>query len=959
MGRTKIAHKNSAFALAILIFLSTIPSVYAEATITLTAMPTTQEADPGTTAEYTIVVRNTGENDVTVTLSTSQGSECTGYTSTVEQPQGAISSGDSVDVLLSVNLTAQPAESCDTTVTGVATEVGAVPGTSPPTGTADVIVTTTAGEGSGGSTWGVEISTQHPEDKTWNGNDDEVIWPITVENTGRLNATINIDWENPGDCSIHGGSWDIVVDPNQVTLDSGDEEVVTFSISGLDDDDDDMAARLTCYTITATVTNAGLGADEENTTDELDLSLEIPEVKLCSFTTDSVSVNAAPFSSETARFTVTNEGNTDFNVVITTAGNKNSWIQEIEPPNGELSLQQPMVFDVLISPDDSASADTTHSITIRINEQRGGSTGDIICTSTLEVTVGLFRDGEINFVGEVPEIEPGTTGSAQISITNKGNGPGYFEFSILAEEPAGWSSSFYDGGNEEVVSMNSIQLEQDQSITVFVNISVPIDALADDAVIYTVKLMQGNGDLFDQDSTSISVAERHDIDLEVTVNSQSGKDGATVSYPFTVLNPGNVADNYNLGVSKNSCTSSDGANSDWDVRFFEDTPNSVEINMINIPAQTSKNIIAKVTIDGGEKSQCRTTIQVLNTADQINLQESFNITTTSSNLIFRMNAFFENPGDLPNQVESTQPPGGSAEFVFWIQNDGVFYGNPQEDNAVITVRTINGVNYELNINKNGIIYDGSESIPVPMKYVLRDLSTGEFFTNGDGEILEFTDMDDANTTWLAGGLAETHEIMLYALQVTIKLDIDEDVEDGNGGTVYVDVRSEFNAEDIKTLEIVLKIETIHDLKIEAVNGDTQTTELPENAYFELRIYNNGNTNERIVVHISEGLRGWIPLVPETDDLEFTLEPGSFRVITIKVEPPESTLNDEFDFTVSIQPKDATGMIGRENIELKVIGNEPGGFLPSFSFFTSISCILVAAVSNLIYQRRNMKNIPKV
>ena len=84
--------------------------------------------------------------------------------------------------------------------------------------------------------------------------------------------------------------------------------------------------------------------------------------------------------------------------------------------------------------------------------------------------------------------------------------------------------------------------------------------------------------------------------------------------------------------------------------------------------------LAKVTIDGGEKSQCRSTIQVLNTADQINLQKSFNITTTSSNLIFRMNAFFDEPGENPNQVEITRAPGGSAEFVFWIQNDGVFMG---------------------------------------------------------------------------------------------------------------------------------------------------------------------------------------------------------------------------------------------------------------------------------------------
>ena len=270
-----------------------------------------------------------------------------------------------------------------------------------------------------------------------------------------------------------------------------------------------------------------------------------------------------------------------------------------------------------------------------------------------------------------------------------------------------------------------------------------------------------------------------------------------------------------------------------------------------------------------------------------------------------MNAFFDEPGENPNQVEITRAPGGSAEFVFWIQNDGVFYGNPQEDNAVITVRTLNGINYELVIDRNGILYDGSESIPVPMKYVLREIATGNFATNPNGDILEFSDMDEANQTWLAGGLVDTHQIMLYALEVRISLNIDEDAEDGSGGTVYIDVRSEYNAEDIKTLEVLVNIETIHDLKIEAVGSTTQNINYPDNANFELRIYNDGNTNERVVVVLSEGLRGWIPLIPDSDDIEFTLAPGEFRVIVVKVEPPESTLTDEFEFTVSVQPEDTT------------------------------------------------------
>lgn len=934
MSRGNMSSRNYAFSLAILIFLSTIPTVYAAAEVSLNASPMTQESDPGTTAEYTITVNNDGSDDITVTLTASQGPECTGYTSTVEQPQGAISSGDSVDVMLYVNLSAQPAEECDTTVQAAAQSI-----TGP--GNGEITVTTTAGEGSSGSTYGVELSTDHSEKKTWNGNDEEVIWPVTVKNTGQFNQSINLEAETTGspNCDNHDMTYEI--DPQQVSLDAGDEEVVTFTVFGMNDEGWALNA---CFLITATITNAPPGQDEENNTDELELELEIPEIKDCSFTSSSVSVSAEPFESTTARFTIQNEGNADFNIAISSSGSKSSWIKDIEPGSGTLDLDTNYVFDVLVSPDNSIDAGQTASITIRASAQQGG----VLCTSVLDVTVGQYHDGEIEFIGNVAEIQPGDTGSAQIQITNTGNGPDTFSVSIDSDEPSGWSSSFYAGDTGG--SINSISVDKGQSVIVFLNISVPSNALADEAVVYTAELLRNN-ELLDDDATSVPVAERHGIDIDVTITTQSGKDGTTVSFPFTVTNDGNIADDYNLVVSKNSCTSSDGSNSDWDVRFFEDAPNAVEINLINIPAQTTKNLLAKITIDGGEKSQCRSTVQVLNTADQLNLQKTFNLTTTSSNLIFRMNAFFENPGENANQVEVTQAPGGSAEFVFWIQNDGVFYGNPQEDNAVITVRSINGVEHELTVNKNGVVSDVTESIPVPMKYVLRNLTSGDFYVGGDGEVLEFSDMDDANNTWLAGGLSGTHEIMLFAIQVTISLNIDEDVEDGDGGTVYIDVRSEFNAEYVKTLEVVLKIETIHDLKIEAIGSATQNIEYPDNAVFELRIYNDGNTNERVVVVVSEGLRGWVPLIPESDDLEFSIAPGEFRVIKVKVEPPESTLSDEFQFTVSVQPKDMVGMIGRENIELKVIGEEASGFLPGFGYVSALSCITMAALCSMYFERK--------
>ena len=75
------------------------------------------------------------------------------------------------------------------------------------------------------------------------------------------------------------------------------------------------------------------------------------------------------------------------------------------------------------------------------------------------------------------------------------------------------------------------------------------------------------------------------------------------------------------------------------------------------------------------------------------------------------------------------------------------------------------------------------------------------------------------------------------------------------------------------------------------------------------------------------------------------------MIKIKVEPPESTLSDEFQFTVSVQPKEMVGMIGRENIELKVIGDEASGFLPGFGYVSALSCITMAALCGMYFKRK--------
>ena len=73
------------------LLVSLSPIVAAEVSVTLSSDSSSKEASPGTPAEYTITVRNTGDEEMTVSLATSQEpGGCQGYSSTIEQVTGTI-----------------------------------------------------------------------------------------------------------------------------------------------------------------------------------------------------------------------------------------------------------------------------------------------------------------------------------------------------------------------------------------------------------------------------------------------------------------------------------------------------------------------------------------------------------------------------------------------------------------------------------------------------------------------------------------------------------------------------------------------------------------------------------------------------------------------------------------------------------------------------------------------------
>ena len=146
-------HTRSApILVAILLVSITSPMAAAEVSVALSANPTAQEATTDDEAEYDIIVQNDGDEDISVSLSTQQGNDCNGFTSSLETFQVSVSEGSSETVKLTVSVNDQADGDCETTVNAQATGTGV--GTP---ANDDVTVTTTAGDG--GGLYSVSLST--------------------------------------------------------------------------------------------------------------------------------------------------------------------------------------------------------------------------------------------------------------------------------------------------------------------------------------------------------------------------------------------------------------------------------------------------------------------------------------------------------------------------------------------------------------------------------------------------------------------------------------------------------------------------------------------------------------------------------------------------------------------------------------------------------------------------------
>ena len=824
-------------------FVST--PVFAAADLALSASPTNSAATTEDPAEYDITVMNTGDEDLTVTLSASQESDCNGFTSNLDSTVVSVGQGESETVTLTVSINDQASGDCITTVN--ANGVASNPSEN---AQADVEVTTTA---EGGGQYSVKLDHKSPENGAINydGEEDEVEWTVDVENTGENDATVQLAMSSKSDCDSDG--LEASVEPQQMSLNSGDKDTATITVNLPEGSSTESGDH--CFILDATVSNDPNPADQAN--DSINLNLKIPEVKTCDSSLQNPSHNLDPGESATNIFTLTNTGNTAWTVsaFATAEGTDVSdWVDFDTPTSRLLSepggSQDTTSFEFEITPDDSVEPG---SMDVYIQGRAGSNVG---CESLLRVNLGQVHEASLSLSSpSINNVDPGSTASTSMMITNTGNGQDSFSIGAKDLLP-GWqveiSETYVTISGKHCTSSSNCDRKSVQ-----LQITAPANAKANVEYPITMRV-SWQGITLDEATATVTVAAVHGGKIDLPSDSQTGRFGQWVSFPLELSNTGNIQDSFALSSCdpniQDSCEETK-----WDSRFKDSQGN--EISQLTVDSEGELAISFEVLVSDNINNNSESfdvRVGIVGT----NIMLSKSLTVTVSNFNYSMAVAFESPGEDPSLMQFSLPPGGSSSLSFQVTNTG-------DGGSDVVVIDISGMDSSVQrtISSNGQVLEGDE-VTVP--------SEG---------------------------------------QATITIDFDVmEVESGTSGLIRVSVTSKKNTgQNPSYVDLVVDIRSIHDLQVDIEGSQKKETSYPENAEFTLFVTNHGNIEEKVEVLTSDSLRGWTVDVIGDD---FRLQPGKTREVTVRVTPPSELIaDDEYSFTVIVQPKDMP--VAGEPIDLTV------------------------------------------
>ena len=922
------------------------------ASISVTGIPGSLEVNPGEAGEYTIRVRNTGSDPVTVQLSSSQEAteDCNGFSSSVTQIPGQIDAGSYEEAAMNVSVaqTVEADTACDTTITATITAVIGAPTAEIPEPETDV-VTTTAADGSGSALFGVDlIITDSDRSKDWNG-EEELDYRIEVENTGQANATVNLaisEGSGPGCGSA--SSFTVTLSETSVNVDQEESEIVFATVEV----PEGATADKYCWEVSGTVTNDP--SQEAKDTEEFDLT--VPQLKKCTLSLTKTSVSVNPDDETTITATYANDGNADWTVFASPVGSKSSWVQVDGASSGLLPYdggEGERAFDFTVSPDDSVTAGSETVVQI---VGKDGNNGPIKCQADLRIIVGQSRGASISLANALlSNIEPGSNKSTTITVTNQGNGQDNLRVAASAA-PTGWAVQL-DASSVSVGSRHG----NEKSATVGVTVRVPADALATEEIELTFSVLPSSGGAaYDSATLRVTVAAVHGLEIETPATDQTGRSGTEVRFPIDLINEGNVRDTIGLSVVSQTASPA------WGTSF--ENEEGMPFTEIDIEPQATTTVYLVVSIDGEEELEnTRLTVRVRNTDDPNSQdrdgdgipdnQREGEFLAVLSDRNFSMDLRLEGT-DTATSASIVLPPSGQETIGMWVRNTGD--GN---DDAVFTIGGLEGIATR-SITAYGLPVEGE--LTVPKGFGIWDIKNSTYLLQDDGEPYLAVDKDAAELKILQLEMSfDDYRAQPYEIFVELTLSVNPGAQTGQGGLLEILVTSVSNAADRSGLvSVSLEVSIIHEIEF-AQAGERQELDVVYGqpaAIQELSIVNTGNIRTEIRVFTSENLRGWSVVLDsdnpscsqENSDLLCTVNEGEILYVNVTVRAPYGAeMDDTYKFTVSAEPTE-TGVLDRQNIEFAAMGTAPEGVFglsPNLVAQVAGAVLVVLLIGAILSRRR--------
>ncbi|OUW22210.1 MAG: hypothetical protein CBD33_02955 [Euryarchaeota archaeon TMED173] len=681
---------NTAVLLTALLLASFVSlPVSAAASISLSSDSMAKSATTDDPAEYTITILNDGDEDLTVTLSTSQAADCNGFTSNLDSSVANVGQGESESVTLTVSINDQASGECETTVNANGV------GTNPSDNAQDDITVTTTAEG--GGQYSVKLSYKVPNNGqvTYDGDGDEVEWTVDVENTGENQATVQLSIASSSQCDSNG--LDATVDPQQMNLDSEDSEEATISVTLEDGSSTESGDH--CFVLEASVSNDPNTIDQAN--DSIELDLRIPEVKTCDSELQKPSHTLDPGESESNSFTTTNTGNTGWTVQVMAMADGvdvSDWFSF--SPNNAL-LQKPneqgdtASFNFDINPDDTVEPGT---VDVYIQGRAGSSIG---CQTLLRINLGQVHDAAITLSSStLNNVDPGSSATTSLMVTNTGNGQDNFAIGNRQLSP-GWQVEF----SETYITIDGKHCTTSSNCdrrSVEMQVSAPENARA--GVEYPIIFyVNSQGSTLDEITLKVTVSPIHGGKISVPSDSQTGRFGQWVSFPLSITNTGNIQDSFAL-ASCDPDISDSCEETKWDSRFKDSEGN--EIAQLIIQPEETATVSMEVLVSdniNNNSEDFEGRVGIIGTDTILTRM----VTVTVSNFNYSIAVAFESPEEDPSQMIVALPPGGSSSLSFILSNTG----DGGADEAVVSVSGMDSSVVRI-ISVDGQVVDGS-AIPIP------------------------------------------------------------------------------------------------------------------------------------------------------------------------------------------------------------------------------------------------------